>query len=109
MARPCPTLPPVTQADLTEAWARSRAGLRGPNTPANLAQALADGAHGPVLRACAAQLRKTRWLATAERRVDLVPAPRLGTDGHPMGWVTLPGLTWYDQPLTSSPQQQSLL
>ena len=108
MSRPCPTLPPVSQADLAEAWARYSAGLRGPNVPANLAQALADDAHGRTLRILAASIRKTRWQASAERRVDLVPAPRLGLDGHPMGWVTLPGLTGYDQP-TDQPQQESFL
>lgn len=108
MGRPCPTLPPVSQADLAEAWARYSAGLRGPNAPANLTQALADDAHGRTLRILAASIRKTRWQASAERRVDLVPAPRLGLDGHPMGWVTLPGLTWYDQP-TNQSQQQSFL
>lgn len=96
MPRHQPTMPPVTQADLAQAWASYSAHLRGPNQPANLAQALAHATHGPVLRIAAADLRKTRWQATARHTQDLVPAPRLGLDGHPMGWVTLPGHTWHD-------------
>ena len=107
MSRHHATLPPVTQADLAEAWARYSARLRGPNVPANLAQAMAHRTHGPVLRAAAAQLRKTRWLATATRTVDLVPALRLGADGHPLGWVTLQGSAWHHSSLQS--QQQSFL
>ena len=98
MARHRPTLPLVTQADLDEAWASYSARLRGPNVPANLAQALAHRTHGPVLRAAAARLRKTRWQATAERTVDLVPAVRLGMDGHPLGWVTQQGSQWHAAP-----------
>ena len=107
MSRHHPTLPPVTQADLAEAWARYQAHARGPHVPANLAQALAHRTHGRVLRAAAAQLRKTRWLATATRTVDLVPAVRLGLDGHPLGWVTLRGAAWHQS--THQPQQQSFL
>jgi hypothetical protein len=106
MARHCPTLPPVTQADLAEAWASYGAQLRGPNVPANLAQALAHDTHGPVLRAAAARLRTTRWQATAERTVDLVPAVQLGTDGHPLGWVTQRGAAWHQS--TFQPQQSFL-
>ena len=107
MGRPCPTLPPVTQADLAQAWAVYAKHLRGVNVPLNLAQAMAHRTHGRVLTMAASMLRKHRWQAQARVVVDLVPAPRLGLDGHPMGWVTLPGLTWYDQP-TDQPQQSFL-
>ena len=109
MARHHPTMPPVTQADLAEAWARYQACARGPNVPANLAQALAHRTLGPVLQASARKARAEAWLAIAERTVDLVPAVRLGTDGHPMAWQTGPGLTWYDQVPTQLTQQQSFL
>ena len=98
MARHRSTLPPVTQADLAEAWVIYSARLRGPNVPANLAQALDHDTHGPVLRAAAARRRKSRWQATAERTVDLVPAVQLGTDGHPLGWVTQQGSQWHAAP-----------
>ena len=108
MARHHPTMPPVTQADLAEAWARYGATLRGPNVPGNLAQALAHKGHGRTVRIMAANIRKIRFRATVRKTVDLVPAVRPGLDGHPMGRVTRPGLTWYDQP-NNQPQQQSLL
>lgn len=108
MARHHPTMPPVTQADLAQAWARYGATLRGPNVPANLAQALAHEGHGCTVRIMAANIRKARFQATVRKTVDLVPAVRPGVDGHPIGWVTRPGSTWYDQP-TDQPQQQSLL
>ena len=95
MARHHPTMPPVTQADLAEAWARYQACARGPGVPANWAQALAHRTLGPVLQASARKARTEAWLAIAERTVDLVPAVRLGTDGHPMAWQTRPGAAWH--------------
>jgi hypothetical protein len=92
---PCPALPPPTPADLADAWARYQACARGPNVPANLAQALAHRTLGPVLQASARLARTKAWLATATRTVDLVPAVRLGTDGHPMGWQTRQGAAWH--------------
>lgn len=103
MSRQLATLPPPTQADLADAWARYQACARGPVLAANLEQALAHRTLGPVLQASARKARTEAWLATATRTVDLVPAVRLGLDGHPMGWQTRQGPAWHqaapvDQP-----------
>lgn len=90
-----PALPPPTAADLADAWARYLVHARGPHVPANLTQALAHRTLGPVLQASARKARTEAWLATATRTVDLVPAVRLGLDGHPMGWQTRRGSAWH--------------
>jgi hypothetical protein len=98
-----PALPPPTEAELAAAWARYQVHARGPHVPANLAQALAHRTLGPVLQASARQARTEAWLASATRVVDLVPAVRLGLDGHPMGWQTRQGPAWHQAAAVDQP------
>jgi hypothetical protein len=79
---PYPTEP--SPSLLTEAWVGYSRKLRGPNQPANLAQALAHSTHGPVLRAEAERLALAFMEACTTHTVDLEPAVPLGTDGHPL-------------------------